>query len=260
MSGRAARPADTHRRYCGVGLLVCCLVAGVVNDPADAGPPYVTDDPEPTDTGHWENYLYSQGASTAAQSLRAQAGVEINYGAAQNTQLSWSLPLNPNPGPGGPGVVWAPLGGGVKYRFVQEDEDGWRPQVALFPQVFIPVGPLNHGAPVTGLLPIWLQKSVGKWTAFGGAGYTFNSGSGNRDYVIFGGALQRQVTDNFSVGAELFGQTSDTVHDRSAMAIGVAAQYDFSRLWHVVGSLNTGVIAASQSDRFSYNIALKWTP
>ena len=260
MSGRAARSADTHRRSCSIALLLCCTWAGVVSDAAEAGPPYVTDDPEPTDTGHWENYLYSQGASTAGQSLRAQAGIEINYGAAQNTQLSWSVPLNPDPGPGGPGVVWAPLGAGVKYRFIQEDEHGWRPQVALFPQVFIPVGPLNHGAPVTELLPIWIQKSLGAWTGFGGAGYTFNSGSGNRDYVIYGGALERQWTEDFSVGAELFGQSSDHVHGRCATAIGIAAQYDFSRLWHVIGSVNTGIAAASQSDRFSYNVALKWTP
>jgi hypothetical protein len=240
--------------------VLCCVGAGVLVGSAVAGPPYVTDDPEPTPTGHWENYLYSQGASTAEQALRAQAGIEINYGAAQNTQLSWSVPLAPNPGPGGPGVVWAPFGGGVKYRFIQEDEDGWRPQVGIFPQVFIPIGTLNHGAPVTELVPIWMQKSLGKWTAFGGGGYTFNSGSGNRDYAVYGAALERQLTERLSVGGELFGQTSDSVHDRSVTAISIAAQYDLNRLWHVVGSANTGVIAASQSDRFSYNLALKWTP
>lgn len=236
------------------------LLLATLSSPVRAGPPFVTDDPEPTDTGHWENYLYSQGAATAEQSLRAQAGIEINYGAAENTQLSWSVPLDPNPGPGGMGVVWAPLGGGVKYRFIQEDEHGWRPQVGIFPQVFIPVGALNRGAPVTELLPIWIQKSVEKWTTFGGAGYTFNPGAGNRDYVIYGWALQRQLTDRFSLGGEIFGQTNDTVHDRPATAVGMAAQYDFNHLWHLIGSVNTGVVAAAQSDRFSYNFALKWTP
>jgi len=236
------------------------LLVAEFSSPVRAGPPYVTDDPEPTDTGHWENYLYSQGASTAGQTLRAQAGIELNYGAAENTQLSWSVPLDPNPGPGGMGVVWAPLGGGVKYRFIQEDEHGWRPQVGIFPQVFIPVGPLDRGAPVTELLPVWIQKSAGPWTTFGGAGYTLSSGRDKRNYVIYGWALQRQLTGKFSLGAELFGQTRDSVRDRAATAAGLAAQYDFSRLWHLIGSVNTGVVAASQSDRFSYNVALKWTP
>lgn len=244
----------------GSRALFCFLLVAEFLNPASAGPPFVTDDPEPTDTGHWENYLFSQGASTASQSLRAQAGIEINYGAAENTQLSWSVPLNPNPGPGGMGVVWAPLGGGVKYRFIQEDKDGWRPQVGLFPQVFFPVGPLNQGAHVTELLPLWIQKSVGKYTTFGGAGYTINPGADNRNYVIYGWALERALTEHFALGGELFGQTSDNIHDRAAAAAGIAAEYDFSELWHVIGSVNTGVVAASQSDRFSYNVALKWTP
>jgi hypothetical protein len=241
-------------------LLCFSLSLAGFSDAVRAGPPYVTDDPEPTDTGHWENYLYSQGASSAGQSLESQTGIEINYGAAENTQLSLSVPLEPNPGPGGMGVVWAPFGGGVKYRFIQEDDQGWRPQVAIFPQVFIPVGPLNRGAPVTELLPIWVQKSVGKWTTFGGGGYTFNRGGDNRSYIIYGWALQRQLTDRFSLGAEIFGQSSDHTRERSATAAGIAAQYDLSNRWHVIGSINTGVGAASQSDRFSYNFALKWTP
>jgi hypothetical protein len=246
----------------GTGLrawLCLVLVAGCCHS-ARAGPPFVTDDPEPTDTGHWENYLYSQGASTASQSLRAQAGIEINYGAAANTQLSWAVPIDPNPGPGGMGVVWAPLGGGVKYRFIQEDKDGWRPQVGLFPQVFIPVGPLNHGAHVTELLPLWLQKSEGKYTTFGGVGYTINPGADNHNYVIYGWALERELTEHLALGGELFGQTSDNTHDRAAAAAGIAGEYNFSDLWHVIGSVNTGIVAASQGDRFSYNIAVKWTP
>jgi len=97
-----------------VVLLVLVLSVGTIS-PSLAGPPYVTDDPEPTDTGHWENYLYTETAHVAGQTVRPEAGIEINYGAFADTQLTWSLPLTPNPGPGGTGVVWAPLGGGVSW-------------------------------------------------------------------------------------------------------------------------------------------------
>jgi hypothetical protein len=130
--------------------LVLVFLAGTV-PPSLAGPPYVTDDPEPTDTGHWENYLFVEGTHAGGHFSGPPVGVELNYGAFPDTQLSLSFPLNPNPGPAGMGVVWEPLGGGVKYRFIQEDDNGWRPQVAFFPQVFIPVGPANRGAPVTEL-------------------------------------------------------------------------------------------------------------
>jgi hypothetical protein len=94
---------------------------------------------------HFENYLYTQGTRVSGEALEPGVGIEINYGAFADTQVTWAVPLNPNPGPGGMGLVWAPLGGGVKYRFIQEDDHGWRPQVAIFPQVFIPVT-LLHGS------------------------------------------------------------------------------------------------------------------
>lgn len=236
------------------------LIAAAAASPSWAGPPYVTDDPEPTDTGHWENYLYTESAHVAGQGATPEAGIEINYGAFEDTQLTWSVPLNPNPGPGGMGVVWAPLGGGVKYRFIEEDDDGWRPQVAFFPQIAIPVGPANRGAPVTELFPVWAQKSFGAWTLFGGGGYTNNPGPDNRDFVNYGIALQRQVTDDLALGVEMFGQGRDSLDDRASAAVGAAVQYDFTKLWHVVGSINTGIANARQADQFSFNLALKWTP
>jgi hypothetical protein len=143
---------------------------------AVAGPPFVTDDPEPTDTGHFENYLYTQGTRVSGEALEPGVGTEIDYGAFADTQVTWAVPLNPNPGPGGMGLVWAPLGGGVKYRFIQEDDHGWRPQVAIFPQVFIPVGSSSRSTPTTELLPIWMQKSFGSWTTFGGGGTPITRG------------------------------------------------------------------------------------
>jgi hypothetical protein len=241
-------------------LVVVLALSAATASLAIAGPPYVTDDPEPTDTGHWENYLYIERAHVSGQSDTPEAGIEINYGAVKDTQLSWSIPLNPNPGPGGIGVVWAPLGGGIKYRFIEEDENGWRPQVAFFPQIFVPVGPATRGARVTELFPIWLQKSFGTWTMFGGGGYTNNPGPNNRDFANYGIALQRQVVSNLALGVEIFGQGADTTTDHASAAVGIGAIFDFSGLWHLVGSANTGIYNARQADQFSFNVALKWTP
>jgi hypothetical protein len=224
-----------------------------------AGPPYVTDDPEPTDTGHFENYLFVEGTRADRQFGGPPLGVEINYGGFADTQLTLSVPLNPDPGPGGMGLVWAPLGGGVKYRFIEEDEDGWRPQVAFFPQMSIPVGSAAHSAPVTELLPIWMQKSFGPdWVAFGGGGFTNNPGSGNRDFANYGFAVQHQFTEKLALGCEIFGQSRDSATDGGSTAVGVAAIYDFSDEWHLIGSVNTGVINRA-ADEYGFNLAVKWT-
>jgi hypothetical protein len=157
-------------------------------------------------------------------------------------------------------VVWAPLGLGVKYRFIEDDEDGWRPQVAFFPSIAVPVGPANAGAPVTELLPIWMQKSFGDWTVFGGGGYTNNPGPGNRDFANYGIALQNQVTKDLALGVEFFGAGKGSIGARPTAAVGVAVIYDFNDLWHIVSSVNTGVSNAHDADQISYNLALKWTP
>ncbi|MGN6148908.1 MAG: hypothetical protein ACTHPD_10250, partial [Rhizomicrobium sp.] len=61
--------------------------------PALAGPPYVTDDPAPTDKGHFEIYAFDAGTS-ARGGVDGQAGIDFNYGGAADLQLTAVLPLN----------------------------------------------------------------------------------------------------------------------------------------------------------------------
>ncbi|MGB8266384.1 MAG: hypothetical protein WCE44_08695 [Candidatus Velthaea sp.] len=49
--------------------------------------------------------------------------------------------------------------------------------IAFYPNVEIPTEAAGHAAV---FLPIWLQKSSGPWTAFGGGGLFLNPGPGNR--------------------------------------------------------------------------------
>ena len=52
-----------------------------------AGPPYVTDDPQPTDLGHWE--IYAFGAAEGAHgSWDGAAGLDLNYGGLPGVQLT----------------------------------------------------------------------------------------------------------------------------------------------------------------------------
>jgi hypothetical protein len=43
-----------------------------------AGPPFATDDPEPTDLGHYEVYLFPGGASTAIGLARSTISTTIS--------------------------------------------------------------------------------------------------------------------------------------------------------------------------------------
>ena len=68
-------------------------------------------------------------------------------------------------------------------------------------------------------------------------------------------ALQRQVTDNLALGVEMFGADADSVDDRASTAVGMAAIYDFSDIWHLVGSANTGIVNARRKPTNSPTIS-----
>jgi hypothetical protein len=65
-------------------LTMSLIILGLAPATAWAGPPFLTDDPEPTETGHWEIYAPLVEAEGQGSSFEGSAGVEINYGAAPN--------------------------------------------------------------------------------------------------------------------------------------------------------------------------------
>lgn len=129
-----------------------------------AGPPFLTDDPEPVDYQHWEFYLFGNGDHTGAGNYTLNGpAAELNYGVLPDTQLHLILPMTTV------GVEGAPtetgLGDmelGVKYRFVHET-NGW-PQIGIFPMAEVPTGDAGRGlgnGKTWFRLPLWVQKSWG---------------------------------------------------------------------------------------------------
>src|ERR1017187_9656497 len=51
-----------------------------------AGPPFLTDDPEPVDYQHWEAYLFTLGDHSGSYNVQGPA-VELNYGVLPETPL-----------------------------------------------------------------------------------------------------------------------------------------------------------------------------
>src|SRR5258708_37618638 len=70
--------------------IICAILMALVR-PVLAGPPYVSDDPEPTDYKHFEIYTFSNGTAARA-GISGEAGVDFNYGAAPDLQLTATLP------------------------------------------------------------------------------------------------------------------------------------------------------------------------
>ena len=98
---------------------------------AAAGPPFLTDDPEPVEYQHHEFYIASQRTKTADGAAGTLPHLEYNYGAAPDVQLHVIVPY----------VFSHPAGDthqkglgdvevGVKYRILQETDSS--PMVGIF--------------------------------------------------------------------------------------------------------------------------------
>ena len=70
------------------------------------------------------------------------------------------------------------------------------------------------------------------------------------------------MTASSSLSARFIAAENRTIINalHASAAVGVAIQYDFTKIWHVVGSVNRGIENTHDADQFSFNLALKWTP
>jgi hypothetical protein len=231
-SGRLAYRAWS----CGAAAALAVVGAGLWASAAWAGPPYLTDDPEPTETGHWEIYAYTQ-ATRVGPEASGEQGLDINYGGAKDLQLTAVLPVESDSDGGEARGGFGNIQLAAKYKFIHQDEKGWLPDVAVFPRVFVPTSTRYFGnGRAQVFLPVWAQKGFGKWSVFGGGGYTFNPGQGNRNYWWEGVTLTRKLTDKFSVGAEIYHQGSDAMGHKELTGIGPGFTWQMLEHYALIGS------------------------
>jgi hypothetical protein len=200
------------------------LALAVLPAAAWAGPPFDTDDPDPTDPGHWEIYLANtiDGLGTSHE---GEAAFEANYGAAPNLQLSAELPYNyVRDRDDGRAHGIGDLGLSVKYRLFNDEASGV--SIAAFPAVSIPTGANSvseHHVVTT--LPLWAQVRRGKWAVFGGGGYVIHPGSGNRDYWTAGIAALAQASDRLAIGGEVTREGPVELGERATTGLGIGIIY-----------------------------------
>ncbi len=178
-----------------------------------AGPPFRTDDPIPIGFRHGELYLFSAAVADASGISGIGPAFEFNYGALPNVHLHLVMPLafsKPKNGMLQTGYGDTELG--VKYRFFEQTDV--LPDIAIFPFVEIPTGDASRGlgnGKAQVYLPLWLQKDIGNWTIYGGAGHWVNPGEGNRNWDFSGLLVQYNFSSDLFLGMELFHQTPSTV-------------------------------------------------
>jgi len=230
---------------------------------AQAGPPFVTDDPEPTEYGHFEIYLFSEGTINATSKEGTALGVEVNYGALPDLQLSASLPANFDaPDREGPawGVGEAELG--AKYRFLHEEEEGWQPQISFYPSAEFALG--RSGRNIAGrgariFLPLWAEKAFGNCDVFGGGGYRIATGEAAQNSAFAGLGVLHRFGESLHAGAEVFHESSEEKGEVGETGFNVGVVYDLNTSLHLAGSLGSKFSDPRKLEGASYYFALEWT-
>ncbi len=88
----------------------------------------------------------------------------------------------------------------------------------------------------------------------------------NRDYWFFGWLLQRQVTKQLAIGAEIFHQTAtvafgatDPAATKPTTGFNIGAIYDFDDHNHLLVSAGAGLQNASETNLFSWYLGYQIT-
>jgi hypothetical protein len=220
-------------------LIIMVIPAWTLN----AGPPFNTDDPQPVSFRHWEYYISSVNLIHPAEWSGTSPHFEVNYGLIKNMQVHLLLPFNYSfVRQRGTKFGYADSELGIKYCFIQETDK--RPQIGTFPIFEIPTvrnDEFSNGRTRI-FIPIWAQKSWDRFTTYGGAGYWFNPGTDNRNYIFSGWELQYDFSKVVTLGGEIEFQSASTADSRSVVAFNIGGYINMSRTMHFIFSFGHSLI------------------
>ncbi len=176
--------SDEHQRdmkLWSAGIGIACLL--VINS-TQAGPPFVTDDPEPPPPGGWEiNVPFILERTPGSTAMDAPL-FDFNYG-LPDIQLKLEFPIKiVHEDSGGTAAGLGDMLLGVKWRFFSNEKSQF--QIGMYPQLLVPTGDESHNlgeGRVAFVLPLVAQKSWDKWTLYGNVGFWWRTAAETRNYV-----------------------------------------------------------------------------
>jgi hypothetical protein len=181
-----------------------------------AGPPFVTDDPEPPPPGGWEINIPFILERTPGTTDMDAPRFDLNYG-LPDVQLKLEIPVKVvHEDDDGTAAGAGDMLLGVKWRFFNNEDSHL--QLGTYPQLLVPTGDRARGlgeGRVAFVLPFLAQKSWDKWTVYGNVGYWWQTARETRNYFYAGAVLEREINDRLTLGVELFGN-SPTEHGARA--------------------------------------------
>jgi len=173
---------------------------------AQAGPPFLTNDPGTPGNGNWEINLASAQAISRGVAAYQIPQIDLNYGLGERVQLTFEVPyvIQTNSGAARESG-WSNALPGIKWRFLDQGEQGW--QVSVFPQIETRGSPAAQREQLVSpgsrlLLPLEVTHKLGPLDVDMEVGvYSPKSGVQER---IFGLVAGRSLSDRLDLALELY--------------------------------------------------------
>ena len=192
-----------------------------------ASPPFEANDAMVTETGHTEVFVFNEFEGLG-KAFAGAAGLDMTHGVNEWMQIGLVLPWQYEHAAG---EGW-PSGFGdievnTKIKLLKPDKAGIT--LAIEPTMTLPTAKHGFGAGKVGaFLPIWVQRDMGKWSAYGGGGYRINPGVDARNNWTGSVVVTREVSDKLMLGLEVSREGPDAVDAVASSALRLGASYSFS--------------------------------
>lgn len=237
-------------------VLVCAALTLALAGAADAGPPYLTDDPETVEAGHWETYVFFSGQNLL-DAPSGETGLDINRGVGPNVHINLVLPLAYEAA-GAPSLGAGDIELAAKIRFLHPAPGAALPDLAIYPRLFLPsaTGGLDDSRPRL-FLPLWAQKDFGPWSLFGGGGWELNPGPGNSNPWMGGVALTCDVSKRLNLGVEIYGQSRSAVETPASAVVNLGVTWKLTDHWSLLASGGPGLINRQETGSDDFYLALE---
>ncbi len=179
---------------------------------AQAGPPFLTNDPGTPGNANWEINLGSMQTISRGVSSYEAPQIDLNFGLGDRIQLTYEVPYVLQSSSGQHVQSgWSNGYPGLKWRFLDDGEDGW--QMSTFPQVETGASTRARqiGIGVAGpryLLPLEVTRKFGTFDVDFEAGY-YLAGHGPKERIL-GFVAGQSVTRQLELDVEVY---DDRAHD-----------------------------------------------
>lgn len=224
----------------------------LLQNTAWAGPPFVTDDPEPVEYQHWEvNYAVS-GEWSHGDISAALPSIDINYGFTPDLQLHIQ-PRYSYEKQGQKKFGFDNIEVGAKYRFIETGNDQSKTTVSFYPLLQLPTGDTKLGEgrnKVQTFLPIWVQHETDDWTVYGGAGYRINQEGDAKNSWFVGGAALYNITNRLQLGGEIFHETASERQQNGNFGFNLGGIYKLAEDYALLLSVGRGMKNFTSSNEY----------